>query len=577
MRVRLDDRSTTPPTAWEFHGLLDEQRAEALGDVVGCLAAAEAAARSGRWVVIAVAYEAAPAFDPAMRSAPRPPAGTPFVWWAAFAERRAGASLDVVASRVTARHRAPNVMAYPDAVRDVRRRIAEGDVYQVNVTDRYHGRYTGTPFEMYSALVSVQSCQFAAFIDAGDRVVASASPELFVRWDGDTITCRPMKGTAARHPRPQRDVEVGDELRASVKDRAENVMIVDLLRNDLSRLARLGTVRVPELFALERYETVWQLTSTITAQARDDVDLVDVFRATFPCGSVTGAPKIAAMSIIAQLEREPRGLYCGAIGCLAPPGAGPRAVFSVPIRTAVLDPVASTFVYGAGGGITWSSDPAAEDDEVRAKARILTRSQRPFRLLETMRHDASGVGNLADHLDRMEAAARWFGFPVDRDRAAAAVAAIPPVDAPHRLRLLAGRDGDVHVEQHPLDDVPSPVRLAVDDQATASDDPFCCHKTTWRRQYDDARRRFPAADDVVLVNEHGAAIETTIANLAYRIGQDWFTPPLADGGLAGIARGRAIAAGRLAERSIAARDLATVDQVAVVNDLRGWRDAVLIG
>ena len=576
MRVRFDDRSSANPAAWEFAAPTGSGRAERVEDVVACVAAAEAAAAAGDWVVLVLAYEAAPAFEPAMATAPTPPPGTPFVWWTSFAERHDGEPLAVLPSRVAERHRAANVMPYPDAVREIRRRISLGDVYQVNVTDRFHGTYTATPFEMYSALVGVQSCEFGAYIEMGERIVASASPEMFLRWEGDTISCRPMKGTAARHPRPSRDAEVGAELRASVKDRAENVMIVDLLRNDLSRVARLGTVRVPELFALERYETVWQLTSTITAQTRADVGLVDVLGAMYPCGSVTGAPKISAMSIIDGLENEPRGVYCGAIGYLSPPGRGPKAVFSVPIRTAILDPADSTFVYGAGGGITWSSDPDAEDDEVRAKARILTRSQRSFQLLETLRHDAAGIVHLADHLDRMAASAAWFGFACDRAELTRAVAAIPPVTVAHRLRLLLDRDGTLQIEQDPIDAAPATVRLAIDSVVTLSDDPFSCHKTTWRRHYTEARRRFPEADDVVLVNEHGHAVETTIANLVCRIGDRWYTPPLDDGGLPGIGRQHAVASGRVAERSITAEELRAVDELFVINDLRGWRPAVVL-
>jgi para-aminobenzoate synthetase/4-amino-4-deoxychorismate lyase len=218
-----------------------------------------------------------------------------------------------------------------------------------------------------------------------------------------------MKGTAERRPRPADDEAAAARLRASTKEQAENVMIVDLLRNDLGRIARVGSVRVPDLFTVERYETVWQLTSTVCADVDDDVELSDVLTALFPCGSVTGAPKIAAMDIIADLESDPRGVYCGAIGVLAPPGHGPRAVFSVPIRTAVLDPVGRTYEYGAGGAITWSSDPAAEDAELRAKARILTRSHRALSVLETLRNESDGLANVTAHLDRMEASARWFG------------------------------------------------------------------------------------------------------------------------------------------------------------------------
>ncbi|HWL45072.1 MAG TPA: aminodeoxychorismate synthase component I [Ilumatobacter sp.] len=572
--IRLDDL-TRRGASWVFEGPIASGVAGSLDRVVAEVAAAERAAAAGEWVVVVVAYEAAAAFDPAMRTAPSPPEGTPYVWWQSFAERTPAPALVHGPSPVTARGRRLNRLAFPDAVTAVRERIAAGDVYQVNVTDRFEGTFDGTPFEMYTALVGVQSCAYGAYVEMGDRVIASASPELFFRWEGPTVTCRPMKGTAPRAPRPADDARVAAELRSSPKEQAENVMIVDLLRNDLGRVARVGSVRVPELFTVERYETVWQLTSTVSADVPDGTDLVDVMTALFPCGSVTGAPKIAAMSVIAELECEPRGVYCGAIGVLAPPGKGPLAEFSVPIRTAVIDPATGTFEYGAGGGITWSSDPAAEDDEVRAKARILTRSRRDLCVISTLRHEPAGLVNLRAHLDRMEASAGWFGFAFDRPAIVGQLAALSPPARPERVRLALAADGALTVERRPLDPQPLPVTLAIDTEVTRSDDPYCCHKTTWRRHYDDARERHPSAADTVLVNEHGHAIETTIANLAYRVGDRWYCPPLTDGGLPGIARARALAEGRLAERSIRATDLHSCDELAVLNDLRGWRPAQL--
>jgi para-aminobenzoate synthetase/4-amino-4-deoxychorismate lyase len=355
-------------------------------------------------------------------------------------------------------------------------------------------------------------------------------------------------------------------------------MIVDLLRNDLARLVYPNRVRVPELFTLERYETVWQLTSSVEADVLAGTTLLDVFRCLFPCGSVTGAPKIAAMAIIDELEAEPRGVYCGAIGVLAPAGQEPRAVFSVPIRTAVIDTDATggSLTYGVGAGITWSSDPDAEDAEVTAKSLVLRTRWPAFELLETLRRDAAGARNLAEHLERMEASAEWFGIPFDRGSIERAVLALPSVTAPHRLRLLLDRQGGATIDQRPLDPAPDPVRLAIDREATPAGDLFACHKTTARARYDAARARHPEADDVVLVNEKGSAVETTTANLAFRIEGRWWVPPLTDGGLPGIARALALARGTVAERSISAASLHRCDELAVLNDLRGWRSASLV-
>ena len=581
--VRLDDLSGTVARCWQFHDPLHVGRAETRGDVLSELLRAEARAAAGEWVVVTVAYEAAAAFDPALRTHERPPTGTPYVWWASFAEREAAAPLEPSPNRVSDHERRVGRMPFVDAVSAIRDRIEDGDVYQVNMTERFVGTLCGDAFDafdVYAGLLAVQRCSHGAFVDMGTAVVASASPELFFRVDrvdgGRVITCRPMKGTAARHPRPEMDRAVGRALTQSPKDRAENVMIVDLLRNDVSRVAVAGTVRVPNLFQPERYETLWQLTSTVQATIPTTSTLTDLLSALFPCGSVTGAPKIAATVILAELEAEPRGVYCGAIALLAPSGSTTEIECSVPIRTAVIDPGARTLVYGAGGGITWSSDAAAEDREVETKALILGRSHRGFELFETLHIGPDGVRNLARHLDRLGQSADWFGFGFDRRAIESVVQRLAPSDSPQRLRIVLDTAGGVQLirSEHVL--TPVPVRLALDTAVMRSDDPFCCHKTTCREHYDRARQRHPQVDDVILVNESGHAVETTVANLAYRLGQEWFVPPLCDGGLAGIGREVALEQGRVGERSIPAVDLVRCDELAVLSDLRGWRPALLL-
>jgi para-aminobenzoate synthetase/4-amino-4-deoxychorismate lyase len=253
----------------------------------------------------------------------------------------------------------------------VRERIAAGDTYQVNLTVRLHGRVTGDLGRLYADLARAQGGRHAAFLDLGRHAVLSASPELFFEWTPGRLLTRPMKGTAPRGRTPAEDDERRRALVASDKERAENVMIVDLLRNDLGRVAEVGSVDVPVLCRAERYETVWQLTSDVTARPRADVGLVDIFGALFPSGSVTGAPKQRTMELIRELEGGPRGVYCGAIGVVAPAGHPWRARFSVAIRTVTVDRATGTAVFGTGGGITWSSDPVAEHAELLAKAAFL--------------------------------------------------------------------------------------------------------------------------------------------------------------------------------------------------------------
>jgi para-aminobenzoate synthetase/4-amino-4-deoxychorismate lyase len=344
-------------------------------DVAPVLAEVERATAAGQWAFGYVGYEAATGLDAALPVADADPHGPPLVWFGVCDRPMHVPPVAPVPGR-----RPPSPSWRPDwsdadharAVGRVRQHIAAGDTYQCNLTDRLRARTDGDPEGLYADLAPAQRGAHSAYLDLGRHVVASASPELFFEWSGDRLRTRPMKGTAARGRTVEEDRARADRLRASAKERAENLMIVDLLRNDLSRVARVGSVDVPELFVLERYPTVWQLTSEITARTQPGVGLVDVFRALFPCGSVTGAPKRASMQLIRDLEEGPRGVYCGAIGLVAPPGAPFRARFSVAIRTVVLDRTTGTAVYGAGGAITWDSDPVAERAELLAKAAILS-------------------------------------------------------------------------------------------------------------------------------------------------------------------------------------------------------------
>ena len=350
-------------------------------DVVPVLAEVERATAAGHWAFGYVGYEAAPGLDPDLPVHPVEPGSPPPAWFGLC-----DAPVPVAPVEPPTGKRAGEEPIWRPAWSDddhhravdrVRAHIAAGDTYQVNLTDRLRASVPGDPVELYARLATAQEGAHNAYLHLGPHTVGSASPVLFFDWDGDLLRTRPMKGTAARGGTPAEDAQRARELRASQKERAENLMIVDLLRNDVSRVARVGSVDVPSLFELERYPTVWQLTSEITARTTDGVGLVEVFRALFPCGSVTGAPKRASMQVIRELEPGPRGVYCGAIGLVGPPGAPIRARFSVAIRTVVVDRSTDAAVYGAGGAITWGSDAAAERAELLAKAAILSGATGP--------------------------------------------------------------------------------------------------------------------------------------------------------------------------------------------------------
>jgi para-aminobenzoate synthetase/4-amino-4-deoxychorismate lyase len=551
-------------------------------EVAGVLEQVHDATERGSWAFGYVAYEAAAGLDPQLPGSASAPGEPPLVWFGLCDEP---ARVDPLTAPADV---APGAAAWrPDwtaeeharAVATVRAHIAAGETYQCNLTDRLRSTVAGDPEELYTRLALAQRGAHNAYLDLGRHVVASASPELFFEWAGDVVRTRPMKGTAPRGRATAEDQERCRALLSSSKERAENLMIVDLLRNDLGRVAEVGGVVVDELFALERYPTVWQLTSQVSATVGAGTRLLDLFRALFPCGSVTGAPKRRTMQLIADLEPTPRGVYCGAVGLVAPPSAPVRARFNVAIRTAVVDRVTGAAVYGAGGGITWGSEATRERAELLAKAAVLDHDVTEYRLLETLAFvPAEGLRNLDRHLDRMADSADWADFRFERPAVQAAVTrAVDGRDGAARIRILLARDGHVTVEAEPMPPAADgPVRLVLDDDPVDATSPWLQHKTTRRDVYLTRALRHPEADDVVLVNQHGELTETTTANLAVRLGGRWWTPPTSSGCLPGVERSRLLDRGRLHERVLTVTDLHEAQGVAILNSLRGWRAATLL-
>jgi para-aminobenzoate synthetase/4-amino-4-deoxychorismate lyase len=380
-----------------------------------------------------------------------------------------------------------------------------------------------------------------------------------------------MKGTARRGRWPEEDDAARLRLAASGKDRAENVMIADLLRNDLGRVAVTGSVRAGPLLEVERLRSVWQLTSTISARLLPGTELADLLGATFPCGSITGAPKIAAMRFIAALEHSPRGAYCGAVGALAPGG---DACFNVGIRTAEVDLGTGAAVYGTGGGITWDSDPAAEWDEALAKTRVLEMDPGLPTLLETMRLEGGRVALLDGHLARLSGSARYHGIPLQLATVRARISA-EAGDA--RLRLLVSPDGVVAVERAPLPPrAVEPVPVAFSAEPVDRHDPALFHKTTRRAPYERRRAERPDAFETLLVNREGEVTEGTFTSLVADLDGERVTPPLDAGLLPGVFRAGLLARGEVRERRLRVGDLARTNRLWIVNALRGWIEARLV-
>lgn len=584
--------------------------ATALDDVVPALERVQAAVAAGSWAVGFVAYEAASALDPALVTR-EPDPRVPLVW---FALTDAPRAVPVVAPATGSRGWTAGAWTadtdeaqHAAAVAGVRERIARGETYQVNLTLRMSAPFEGDAAALYADLVHGQRGAHSALLELdGGAAVVSASPEAFfsVHRDdstgagGSRVVTRPMKGTAPRGRSAAEDAEALRRLAGSAKERAENVMIVDLLRNDLHRVCEPGSVAVTELLAAQTYPTVHQVVSTVEGRLRPGTSTVGLFRALFPCGSVTGAPKASTMRAVAELERSPRGAYCGAVGWLAPPGEPVTARFSVAIRTAVVTPAAGgtnegrTVEYGTGSGVTWDSRAGAEHREALAKAAVLGRRAEPFGLLETLAHvpgahPGAGLRDVERHLARLAASAAFCHLRFDPSDARAALdrAVRAAGGGALRVRLELRPDGALSVTTAPLPGTgapsSSPVVLAVDaTPRVRSTDWWPRHKTTRRGWIDALRDEHRVGEpggpgEVVWLNERGEVCEASTANVAVRLDGRWWTPPVECGLLPGVLRGRLLEAGELELRVLHADDLLRADGLAVLSSLRGWRRVVL--
>lgn len=558
-----------------FHSPLKVLTANRHEEVYPLLQAAEAEAHAGHWVALLLSYEAAPAFDPAMKT--RPASGLPLGWAAVFAAP--GETLTVpVAEEYQIEPWKPRLSRwhFSNAISQIRELIAAGDTYQVNFTFPLIAEFNGDARAWFRNLCRAQGAEYCAYFDLGRYKVLSVSPELFFELEGKKITTRPMKGTIGRGRWLDEDKQMAERLAGSAKDRAENVMIVDLLRNDVGRVAVPGSVKVTRLFDLERYETLWQMTSTIEASLRSDVDFAELMARLFPCGSITGAPKIRTMEIIRDLELFPRGVYTGTLGFLRPGGS---AVFNVAIRTIVIDSDEGVATFGVGGGITYDSTAESEYEECLVKSSFLNSKPVEFQLLESMLLEGGSFFLLERHLDRMKESATYFGFsfPEAKIRAELDRIAASHTDGSWKTRLLVSRSGEISVETHERDN-PSKdaLRVALAAKTIAAGDKFLFHKTTNRSVYDDAIAARPDCDDVILLNEAGEVTESTIANVVISLDGRFYTPPRRAGLLAGTLRGELLAAGKVSERAIRKEDLSEAAEIFLINSVSGWRQALLV-
>lgn len=564
-----------------FRQLIQTRRIE---EIISCLEEVEEQVlRHGLYAAGFVAYEAAPAFDPALQT-DTPDDNLPLLWFALYenAEQLGAIDSDSSVTSLTAEGSEwqPSIgeEEYRRALAEIRDYISRGCTYQVNFTLRLQAKVTPAPWDCFRHLVNVQGSTYPVYLENEDWAVCSASPELFFTRNGSHLVTRPMKGTTARGRTWEEDMTNKERLLNSEKERAENVMIVDMARNDLGRIADTGSVKVTELFVPEKYPTVWQLTSTVEGRTR--AALPDIFQALFPAASITGAPKPRTMRIITELETTPRNVYTGSAGFMAPDG---YSQFNVAIRTLVVDKQSNRGIFGTGGGIVWDSLDSAEYAEWGTKARILHYQQRPrFALLETILWSSgNGFFLLDKHLQRLVKSADYFDFNLDlqavKDLLEAKTGDLKQGE--YKIRLLVYPDRSPECQIAPLSQsAPTPrqpARAGIAAKPVDAGNVFLYHKTTNRRVYDEAKGECPDCDDVILYNKEGYITESTIANVVVDSCGELLTPPVSAGLLNGVFRQYLLDAGRIKEKGLRLDDLRQADRIYLINSVRKWRRAVL--
>ncbi len=550
----------------------------ALEQVPAILSAAQQAARDGKWVAGFIAYEAAPAFDPAFTCHDHD-SQLPLIWFAVFSAPQTLSPQDAdnlwqdepesCAQNLSLPLDADR---YDAAIGRIHDYLAAGDAYQINFTMQAEFDWQGSAKGLYRHLRTGQRTAHSAMIETDDWAILSLSPELFLELEGDQLTTRPMKGTAPRGLTLEADQQAAKALYEDPKSRAENLMIVDLLRNDLARVTQAGSVTVDNLFKVEHYPTLNTMTSTISGDLNDGQTLTEIMAALFPCGSVTGAPKKRAMEIIHELEHTARGPYTGAIGLLSPDGT---FSFNVAIRTPILFPDGKG-VIGLGSGIVADSVAADEYDECHLKGRFLTDPLPAFELFETtVWHPDTGFFLVDEHLERLEGSARYFGYHFDRAAISQTLEGAAKGFAPqrHRVRFAINRYGPIDLRTVPLDDsaFPQSGSIAIADQRIQASNVFQHHKTSLRPLYDQlmAQAANDGLTDYIVLNERDEIAEGSKTNLFIVQDGTWLTPPLSSGILAGTMRARIIKDKTAREQVLTLADLENADEIYLSNSVIG--------
>ena len=543
---------------------IKELKTRDLDRVEALLREVEAYQEAGFYAVGYVSYEAAPAFEKKLAVHPAPLMGEYLLYFTIHQDvETLPFSEDYEAVDLPANWQEEvEALAYQEAIKTIHHHIRQGDTYQVNYTVQLSQELEADPLAIYNRLVVEQKAHYNAFIQHDDVSILSISPELFFEQDDRLLTTRPMKGTMRRGLTNQTDLQEAAWLEADPKNRAENMMIVDLLRNDMNRISEIGSEQVTRLCQVEQYSTVWQMTSTIESRLRPEVDLVQTFQALFPCGSITGAPKISTMEIIQQTEIAPRGVYCGTIGILLPRG---KRIFNVAIRT--LQMQGTKAIYGVGGGITWDSKWEGEYQETKQKSAVLYRQEPRFELLTTGLIHQGELTFIEQHLTRLREASRYFAYPFDElkllnDLQEELAHVDPSLD--YRCRIALQKNGSFQLTITELTDLPaSYLQAQLTEQKLDLATPFTYFKTSQRNHL--------AANphEQIFYLPDGSLLETTIGNLILEIKGELYTPPAHLPLLDGIYRRHLLETQQVEEKLLTLKDLKTADRIYACNALRG--------
>ncbi len=556
--------------------------AKSLSEVHLALERIEKAHQRGKWLAGYISYEAGFAFEKKLKQMPIR-TSLPLLWFGEYDVPLLNPSVQFSCPSSMAQRLAFNVSKqdYANALERILAYIEAGDVYQVNFTGKLSFDFQGNAVELYETLRRRQAVAYAAFLNLGKQAILSFSPELFFRIKEGVIESKPMKGTALRGRTNAEDEAIATWLKSDEKNRAENLMIVDLIRNDFGRICKIGTVTVPSLFDVERFQTLFQMTSTVRGELKESITFREIFEAIFPCGSITGAPKVRAMEIISELEAEPRGVYTGAIGYISPQK---ETCFSVAIRTLVVEQKgASSLVgeMGIGSGITIESKSQTEYEECLLKAKFLTMPIENFALIESIKFDRH-YGLLEKHLARLKNSAHYFDFQFDEDALQACLAKYAQTldrSATYKVRLELEKSGQIKLSHERIEPTSGIGSVAIAKVRTNSADKFFYHKTTERRTYEEATvlARQLGLADFIFLNERDEVSEGATSNVFVEKAGKLYTPPISSGILAGVYRQHILeTASDARERILRIDDLKNADRIWICNAVRGIREVKLV-